>query len=179
MNSFLKLIKYLLLTIIAGFILFALARGLFCGPDRDVEKVALPLAKVIFEHIETKGVPKTLNDIKNLPYKTKCDNRSIREHKSISAKTKTEKIISIVSTEKCSFSYNEKLYRIILNVTQGVAFDGIHITLDITYDKTMVQYKASYEEYKWKYINYPDSKASYGFGTRQGLCKAQPLRLTQ
>ncbi len=158
-------------------LLFLLARFLFCGPDKSVEKVAFPLAKVIVEHIEKNGVPYTLNDIEELPYELKCGNSNIREHNSTDYKTKKEYVMSLITTQSCTFMHNEKLFKAYMDVTKGVAFDGIYFTLGITHEKTLVKYEINHKKNQWIYENYPDSKATYGYGKRTGFCSA--IRLFQ
>jgi len=40
-----------------------------CGPDREVVRVASPVAKIIADDILKNGIPKSLQDIKGFPYK--------------------------------------------------------------------------------------------------------------
>jgi hypothetical protein len=57
--------------ILAPVILFAIVvsvRFLACGPDRKVVRVAKPVAKIIADDIVKNGIPKSLKDIKGLPY---------------------------------------------------------------------------------------------------------------
>lgn len=58
MNVFFKIIKYFFLLIVGSFILFAIARGVFCSPDKDVEKVALPsLVPTLYVGMHTRASP--------------------------------------------------------------------------------------------------------------------------
>ena len=52
-------------------VIFNISKQLLCSPDEKVKEVALPLAKIVIKHIEKNGVPKSLKDIKGVPYKLK------------------------------------------------------------------------------------------------------------
>lgn len=50
---------------------------LYCSPDGDLYPVSSPLAKAVVEHIEKHGVPESLENVENLPYKLiPCEEKS-------------------------------------------------------------------------------------------------------
>lgn len=154
--------------------LFALARFLFCGPDKDVEKVAFPLAKAIVEHIEAKGIPEKLTDVEGLPYELIGCKKEIEEYTQTSLQG--TRIISISSIEKCYFVKSEKQYTVSTDFTNIIHNKNIDIDIDITHKHTVARYRVRYKSKnnKWIHISYPKTKPMLMGAT--GFCKPQPLR---
>ncbi len=178
-NFVFKSIKYLFLTSIVVFILFALARTLFCGPDKNVEKVAFPLAKAIMEHLEVKGMPGTLNEVDDLPYDFIRCSRSTKNNMEKDFKTKREYLYSVLGFESCTFMDDKDLYKVQFNTVTGVVFDDVYVDIDITHKYTRVDYRVRYigKEKRWEYESYPQARV---FSMQSGgVCKTQPLRITQ
>ncbi len=111
-------------------LLFVLARFMFCGPDKSVEKVAFPLAKSIVGHIEKNGVPKSLSDVEGLPYALKCGNPNIRENIKIDLITKKSYVSYRETTQSCSFSNKKRHYGVSLRVGEADRgeYDDIYIS---------------------------------------------------
>ena len=72
-----KIIKWGVFGAIVVFlIVIPITRSVVCQPNKEIEKVALPLGKVIMKHIEENGLPGDIMDIKGLPYKLECKKKS-------------------------------------------------------------------------------------------------------
>lgn len=179
MNAFLKFIIYTFLLIIVGFILFTIARGIFCSPNKDVEKIAFPLAKAIVKHIENNGISKALPAIEGLPYQLNQCTSSINEEKRTDYKTKRIYVHYREKIEQCFFQIHENLYSIRLRVGEGTVTKRISVYVDIEQKNTQVHYEVhnNGHDNRWDYKFFPQGSVGYIHGT--GFCKPQPLRITQ
>ena len=97
--------------------LFAFARFVSCGPDREVVRVAKPVAKIIADDIVKNGIPKSLKDIEGLPYELEGCKKTQKYKKDTFSrevvKTKEEADYAII-TEDCYFVKGKKSYSISL-----------------------------------------------------------------
>jgi len=95
--------------------LFAFARFVSCGPDREVVKVAKAVAKIIADDIVKNGIPESLKNIKGLPYELEGCKKKTRYRKMgipvIDVRTKKEADFSILQ-EGCIFVQKNKSYSI-------------------------------------------------------------------
>jgi hypothetical protein len=126
------------------FILLALfigARFLFCGPDKEVISVAKPVMNIIADHIVKEGVPKSLADIKGMPYRLQgCSKKEVYK-KNDSNKTIVylkEKADYVVISEECYFLTKNKLYTLSLWFLEDysspeISNGKVEIFNDVTY----------------------------------------------
>lgn len=157
-----KIFGFIIATPFILFALFTLARFLFCGPDKDVEKVAFPLAKAIVEHMEKKGVPETLNDVEGLPYELKGCSKSISN---LDEKyTGYSEII-----EKCTFFNKKEPYKITQRVENYINNSDTWVIITIKSKNTDIKYIIGVlsQDKQLKYKYYPSGTLGY---VGQGFC---------
>jgi len=110
-----KIILWIVITPFIVLGLFIVARLLLCNPNREVIKVASPIAKIIADDIVKNGIPKSLKDIEGLSYELEgCERSEVYKKGSpnrIEVKTK-DKADYIVITETCYFEKNNLLYSV-------------------------------------------------------------------
>jgi len=166
-----KIIAWIIAAPFIALGLFYLARFLFCGPDKKIEKIAFPLADVIVEDIKRNGVPATLKDIKGLPYVLNCSQINKEEDNSLE--------------EECSFVYNKKPYQVY--ILAGINNKRINLYIDIEEKKksnaTLIQYKLTikdgeqenppYQPDMDRGVEYPKGQMGLYHGT--GICKTWRL----
>jgi len=76
-----KIFKWIIATLIIIFALYALLRFVFCGPNYFDVKVMKPMAEAISHYISKNGIPDSLEDIPNLPYKLSgCERKEYYEN---------------------------------------------------------------------------------------------------
>lgn len=127
-------IPFILLT------LFVVARFLFCGPDREVIKVAKPVVQIIADDIVKNGIPESLADIEGLPYVLEECSKEIDQIRLFEEES-YKKII-----ESCVFKNGNKQYRIEMNFGKYVNFDGrilisseyTHVGIDFITNKNQI-----------------------------------------
>jgi len=94
--------------------LFILLRFLSCSPNREVVKVASPVVNQIADYIVKNGIPESLEDIPNIPYKlNKCSKKEV--YYIYTEEVQKELATSMGVYLNCYFMENEKLYRIYLD----------------------------------------------------------------
>jgi len=116
-----KVIAGIVLTPIIIIMIWSILRLFACNPDREVVKVASPVAKIIADDILKNGIPKSLKDIDGLPY-------ALEECKRSDVFKKSTAPTTIVSTkeqadfgireEKCFFITNKMHYHVAIFFTE-------------------------------------------------------------
>jgi len=162
-----KIIAWIIAAPFVALGLFYLARFLFCNPDKDVEKIVRPLAQTIVEYVKKHDIPKTLNEIKDLPYNLQCENKNTKTHYI------KETVYYVESSQKCIFTNMNKNYEVLFK-TEEYRTGTLGIDIEVTHQKTLVKY-VTYrnEQGKGIWINkqYPEGEVRYGYGKRTGICK--------
>jgi hypothetical protein len=93
--------------------LFAFARFVSCGPDREVVRVAKPVAQIIADDIVKNGIPESLKDIKGLPYELEgCKRKVIYQKDSYEEVKRKEEADYVIREERCYFKKKRKSYEI-------------------------------------------------------------------
>jgi hypothetical protein len=64
-----KILGWIIATPFIILALYALLRVAFCGPNQSDVRVMKPMAEAISHYISKNGIPDSLEDIPNLPYK--------------------------------------------------------------------------------------------------------------
>jgi hypothetical protein len=161
-------------TILAILLIIAIFIGskkLVCTPDYKVAEVSLPLAKVIVEHIEEKGVPEYLNDIEGLPYELKgCKKRVYKEN--------MPEEIAIEYIETCYFRNQEKSYIIKFEQHTNNRSTYNNIYIYIKQHLTECGYSIRYDKIKekWIYERYP--KPNMWLKSHNWICNPKLFRIT-
>lgn len=112
-----KIIGWIIVTPFIALALFVAARYMFCGPNREVIRVAKPVVKIIADDIVKNGIPESLADIKGLPYELEgCKRKEIYEIDTFNRKVveTREEADYIIITEGCSFVKKNKSYSVSL-----------------------------------------------------------------
>jgi hypothetical protein len=142
-----KILLWLIATPFIALALFVAAIFLFCGPDKEVIKVAKPVVKIIADDIVKNGIPKSFEDIEGLPYVLKeCKReRTFWKAKRPRKTVQYEKDADyVVITESCSFKNNNKIYNVSLRFTQSYRFDTGHGKVKIFNSDTYTGIGASF-----------------------------------
>jgi len=131
LNILLKILAGIIIIPILFFSIFGIIRLFACGPDREVVKVASPVAKIIADDILKNGIPKSLKDIEGLPYALEgC----VRQEEYLGENRKPiskEKSYYMIINDKCYFKKNSKKYAI-----EYLFSSNYHNTLTIFNGKT-------------------------------------------
>ncbi len=95
-------------------------RAIFCSPDRGAVKVMKPIAKIIANDIVKNGIPRSLKDIKGLPYVLEgCERSEVYWDKlnpyKMAKNIRDSDLLEI--KEKCFFIKNKKTYNINIRFT--------------------------------------------------------------
>ena len=132
-----KVIAGIVLTPIIIIMIWSILRLFACNPDREVVKVASPVAKIIADDILKNGIPKSLKDIKGLPYALEgCKREEIFEDRDGGKVAKNKAFLAEIQ-ESCSFIKNNKSYVIsIWFAMHFVDYDSTHGLLRIANRKT-------------------------------------------
>ena len=130
-------------------------RAIFCSPDRGAVKVMKPIAKIIADDIVKNGIPKSLKDIKGLPYVLEgCERSEVYWDKNRKITLKQNaKYIKIMN--KCYFEINNKKYIVEL------LFSEYSKRLKLYNQKTYTGIKYFFE-YSENNTNLVLAKKSYG-----------------
>lgn len=149
--------------------LYAAARMMMCKPDREVVRVATPMAEKIADYIVKHGVPKSLKDIPNLPYELEGCEVSVKYEKKVNDKfikaNSENEADYILHEQSCSFYQKDKAYRVWLHLQKLKNF--IQGDLDIRYEKTTVG-----TIFKMKNGHLFREVVGTGFDNRFGFCAA-------
>lgn len=114
-----KILGWIIATPFIALALFVAARYMFCGPDREVIRVAKPVVKIIADDIVKNGIPESLADIEGLPYRLEgCK------------KTNTK--------ESCIFILDKETYYVEMTFNDIVAYSRIEIWRDKTHIGTSI-----------------------------------------
>lgn len=110
-----KILKWIIALPFIALALFVLARFALCRPSYSVVKTATPMVEKMADYIVKQGMPESLDDIPDLPYKLEDCKKNIKYRKMgipvVDVDSKEKSDFSI-STESCHFSVNGKFYDI-------------------------------------------------------------------
>jgi hypothetical protein len=165
---FLSIIGFIVLLVIT----FTVSKMLLCSPDTSVGKVALPLAKVIFEHIEKNGVPENFSDIEEIPYEFKDCNKT-------QYKGDRSDYTAIEDREECYFKSADKTYHVkMVNAYRNPSTYHHNIDIHITQHKTEYRYSMRYNKKKeqWDYEYFPDAIIHFDWDC--WICNPKLFRIT-
>jgi len=162
-----KILKWIVMLPFIALVLFILARFTFCRPSYSVVKTATPMVEKMADYIVKNGMPDSLEEIPELPYKlSKCKKnivywtserpRKIVENKQASNYT--------VISEKCSFSANENIFNVKLLYSNEAG--KINGDLDIQLCKTSVGTSFEYQDGKLIAVGIGSN-----LDTRFGFCR--------
>jgi hypothetical protein len=156
---------------------FVLYVRLTCGPDpRDV-RVMKPMAEAISDYIIKHGVPESLRDIPNLPYRLEgCERKEEYWKTKIVGADRVSNIkdaTGVIVKEKCAFVKNDRAYYVILNNSYDVKTLKKDISLEIGNDKSKTwDILFFHSESDGKIVG--DNKISFGSSKHTGICS--PMR---
>jgi len=149
-----KIIGWIIATPFILLIFLILLRIITCGPDRAVVKVISPVAKIIADDILKNGIPKSLKDIKGLPYELEgCIRQEEylgKDRKPISKK----KAYYMIINDKCYFEKDENKYSIEYLFSSN--YDN-RLTIFNQETRTGISYFFEYSKEKGKLILEKDS----------------------
>jgi len=132
LNKLLRILAGVIILPILFFIVIGTVRFFACGPDREVVKVASPVAKIIADDILKNGIPKSLKDIDGLPYKLEGCKREEKFEDRDGGKVAKNKAFLAEIQERCSFSINKKKYKVsIWFAMHFIDYDSTHGFLTI------------------------------------------------
>ena len=162
-----KIIKWILVLPFIALALFVLARFAFCRPSYSVVKTATPMVEKMADYIVKHGMPDSLEQIPNLPYKlNECKKNIVywtSERPRKIVKNKQEANYAVIS-EKCSFSKNSDIFNVELLYSDEAG--KISGDLDINQCKTTVGTSFEYQDGKLIAVGIGSS-----FDNRFGFCK--------
>ena len=117
-TSILKVLGGMVGVLVLIFILIVLARFAFCGPDSADVKVMKPMAEKISEYIVKNGIPKSLKDIPDLPYRLEGCEKSEEYRKGDNkggwGKATKEDAENITKYEHCIIFINKRKINLII-----------------------------------------------------------------
>jgi len=125
-----------------------------CGPDREVVRVASPVAKIIADDILINGIPKSLQDIKGLPYTLeRCVRREVFKDKDRQEVSK-DNAAYVNYDESCFFIKNKKTYSVNLHFMYSfrLIFGNGNIKLFNGETRTGIEYYFDYSKEKNQFI---------------------------
>ena len=161
----------IILAIVTIVAIFIGTKKLVCTPDYKVVEVSLPLAKAIVEHIESNGVPESLNDIEGLPYKLEGCKKSVH-------KEDMPEDIAIENIETCYFHKKDKSYTIKFeqhtNNTNSYSDIYIYIKQYLTKCGYVIGHDKTNK--KWEYEHYPNP--NIWLESHNWICNPKLFRIT-
>jgi len=101
-----KIFGWIIATPFILLIVWGIGRLLFCGPDKNIKKVTNPLADSMLAYVNKNGKPKSLSEIKTLPYKMQECKRSEKVRNSAT---------EFIEKESCVFTLNKKRYTVVID----------------------------------------------------------------
>ena len=134
-----KILKWIIAIPFVVLVLFVLARFAFCRPSYSVVKTATPMVEKMADYIVKHGMPDSLEQIPDLPYKlNECKKNIVywtyeRPRKIV--KNKQEADYAVIS-EECTFSKNSDIFNVELLYSEEAG--EISGDLDIALCKTSV-----------------------------------------
>ena len=165
-----KILKWIIVLPFIALALFVLARFALCRPNYFTVKTATPMVEKIADYIIVNGIPESLEDISDLPYKIVRCEKNIQYRKMgifvVDVYSKEKSDFSII-TENCYFLVNEQTYNI--NLWFNENYKDVNNTsgeIDISSDKTSVG--IGFKMLDEKLIH---DKASSSFNNRTGFCR--------
>ena len=169
-----KVIAGIVLTPIIIIMIWSILRLFACNPDREVVKVASSVAKIIADDILKNGIPKSLKDIKGLPYPLKrCVRREVFKDKDRQEVSK-DNAAYVNYDESCFFIKNKKIYSVNLHFMYSFRLIKGNGNLDIYNQETYTGIEYYFEYLKDKGTWFLPKK-SYGNpqiydGKTSGVC---------
>ncbi len=168
-----KIVLVIIGIVVVIVLMFNILKTIRCSPDEKVKEVALPLATVIIKYIEKNGVPKSLQEVQEIPYQLKDCNITRHEES-------MRDYISIEDREKCYFITKDKKYKLRVEHSHSTNNYGRyrHIYINIKQNKTEYMYQIYYDKKikKWLYEHYPNANV-YHYSTR-AICNPKLFRIT-
>ena len=135
--------------------IWSILRLFACNPDREVVKVASPVAKIIADDILKNGIPKSLKDIDGLPYKLEgCTKKYIywNNHTKVQNKQNANWMEIFLNGH---FNVNKKLY--LINIRNALDLEREYNS-EITFKlfngetRTGIEYYFDYSKEKNQFI---------------------------
>ncbi len=158
-----KILLWLIATPFIALALFIAARYMFCGPNREVVKVAKPIAKIIADDIVKNGIPESLAYIEGLPYKLEgCKRERIfwkakRPRQIVQYEKDAD---YVVISESCSFQKNDKTYNLNIRFTEQYQGD-LKIYNSETYTGLDVSFNVNKDSNTYTYHSIGDGYAKH------------------
>lgn len=145
-----KIIGWIILIPFILWALFALAKFLFCGPDREVVKIASPVAKIIADEIMKNGIPESLKNIEGLPYSLEeCEKKKVYKKQDIPTRIVQNKAEAdfVIIEEKCNFKNRDNIYLVNIFFTDRMQSKlNIIGDVEIISSNTRIGYRLNYDE---------------------------------
>jgi len=168
-----KIVLVIIGIVVVIVLMFNILKTIRCSPDEKVKEVALPLATVIIKYIEKNGVPKSLQEVQEIPYQLKDCNITRHEEDS------KDGYIDMEDREKCNFNFKNKKY--ILRIKYAYDNKNIfnkYIYIYIEQNKTKYTYKMVYDKKvkQWSAPFYPN--ASVNYYSSHKICSPKLFRIT-
>jgi len=152
MNTLAKVLGWIIAIPFILLALFAFARFVSCGPDREVVKVAKAVAKIIADDIVKNGIPESLKNIKGLPYELEGCKRKVKYYidtfDSEMVETRKEADFTIIN-ESCYFIKGKKSYSLSLRFVDNYKYqDRSNGEIDIFNSETYTGTGANFKKDK-------------------------------
>ena len=170
----LKVLAWVVGTPLVLFGLLLLARFVSCGPNSADVKVATPMVEKIADYIVENGIPESLKDIPDLPYRLEGCERSEEYWDDANNKVNNiEQAISFQIDEKCYFNYKHQKMNLNFGASAYVQnkFNewGLSINIRNYKTKTVLKSRLFLKKENEQFIVVKKSIDSYGF-KHNGIC---------
>ena len=138
-----KILKWIIALPFIALALFVLARFALCRPNYFTVKTATPMVEKIADYIVANGVPESLDNIPDLPYKLEDCKRKIVYKKEIDLQNVQVKLKIeadwAIHEERCMFIHASDEYSVQFWFVENYKnTDSTHGDIDITSDKTSI-----------------------------------------
>jgi len=149
MDTLVKITGSIVATAFIFVAFFALIRFFSCGSDRAVVRVVSPVAKIISDDILKSEIPKSLKDIKGLPYELEgCRRSEVYEDRDDRIVSKEKAYLKVIE-EKCIFKKKNKVYNVDIWYVQNFIYHGRshgHLRLFNQETSTGIKYHFDYSK---------------------------------
>jgi len=159
-----KILGWILALPFIALALFAAARFVMCRPDGEVVRVATPMVEKIADYIVKHGVPESLADIPDLPYKLEgCRKKTIfkKNYKIVQEEEAEWKEIWI----NCKFKNQKYKFNLQLYLTQSINEKDTKGKIEVSFKHTKIAIAIDTDDAGKKYkSNFVGAKAVYHSG---------------